>query len=75
MAVFAGDTKLLGKFRREALLALSSRVRTRLALQSAPAEELRPTLKRLISEAGNPELMTPDLIAPPCEHSSETTGY
>jgi type II secretory pathway predicted ATPase ExeA len=67
--VLAGDTRLLEKFRQEELLALGSRIRTRLSLQPASAEELRSTLKHLLSEAGNPALMTPDLIATLCEHS------
>ncbi len=67
--VLAGDTRLPEKFRQEELLALGSRIRTRLSLQPASAEELRSTLKHLLSEAGNTALMTPDLIATLCEHS------
>jgi len=67
--VLSGDMRLLEKFRQEDLLALGSRIRTRLTLQPASAEHLRVTLKQLITAAGNPALMTPDLIATLAEHA------
>jgi general secretion pathway protein A len=67
--VLAGDTRLLEKFRQDELLPLGSRIRTRLMLQEASAEDLRSTLKHLISEAGNTALMTPQLIATLSEHA------
>ena len=51
------------------LLALGSRIRTRLTLQPASAEDLRATLKHLISAAGNPALMTGELMSTLCEHA------
>jgi len=67
--VLAGDTRLIERFRQDDLLALGSRIRTRLTLQPALAEDLRAALKNLISAAGNPALMTPDLIATLSEHA------
>lgn len=67
--VLSGDTRLLEKFRHDDLLPLGSRIRSRLTLQAASAEDLRATLKHLLSEAGNPALMTPDLIATLSEHA------
>ena len=67
--VLSGDTRLIERFRQDDLLALGSRIRTRLTLQPALAEDLRAALKNLISAAGNPALMTPDLIATLSEHA------
>ena len=67
--VLAGDTRLLESFRNDDLLPLGSRIRTRLTLQPASAEELRAALKQLISVAGNSALMSPDLIGTLSEHA------
>jgi len=67
--VLAGDTRLIERFRQDDLLALGSRIRTRLTLQAALAEDLRAALKHVISAAGNPALMTPDLINTLSEHA------
>ena len=67
--VLSGDMRLMQKFRREDLLSLGSRIRTRLTLQPASAEHLRETLKHVITVAGNPALMTPALIATLSEHA------
>lgn len=67
--VLAGDTRLLEKFRHDDLLPLGSRIRSRLTLAPASAEDLRATLKHLLSQAGNTALMTPDLIATLSEHA------
>ncbi|MBM3499990.1 MAG: ATP-binding protein [Armatimonadetes bacterium] len=67
--VLAGDTRLVEKFRQDDLLPLGSRIRTRLALEAASAEELRSTLKHLIAAAGNSALMTPELVATLSEHA------
>jgi general secretion pathway protein A len=67
--VLAGDTRLLESFRRDELLALGSRIRTRLTLQPASPEELRTALKHLLAAAGNSALMSAELIATLCEHA------
>jgi type II secretory pathway predicted ATPase ExeA len=67
--VLAGDARLLENFRQDDLLALGSRIRSRLTLQPASPEELRAVLKHVISAAGNSALMTPELIGTLCEHA------
>ena len=52
--VLAGDQRLAHQLRREELLPLGSRIRTRLALEPASAEQLRSCLEHLIATAGNP---------------------
>src|SRR5262245_28154701 len=49
------------KLRREDLLPLGSRIRTRLLLESATPEELRACLDHVLEAAGNASLMTPEL--------------
>ncbi len=60
--VFAGDGRFNTKLRREELLPLGSRIRTRLIMEYASREELRACLKHLLDSAGNASLMTPELI-------------
>jgi type II secretory pathway predicted ATPase ExeA len=67
--VLSGDTRLPERFRHEDLLPLGSRIRMRVTLQQASAQQLRTALKHLISVAGNPALMTQDLIATLSEHA------
>ena len=67
--VLSGDMRLLEKFRHETLLPLGSRIRLRLTLQPASAQDLRTALKHLISAAGNQALMTPQLIGTLSEHA------
>ncbi len=67
--VLSGDMRLLEKFRHEDLLPLGSRIRLRLTLQQASADDLRAALKHLLSAAGNQALMTPQLIATLSEHA------
>jgi len=67
--VFAGDGRLNTKLRREELLPLGSRIRTRLGLEYASREELCTCLNHLLDSAGNPRLMTSELINVLCEHA------
>jgi type II secretory pathway predicted ATPase ExeA len=67
--ILAGDARLLEQFRRADLVPLGSRIRTRLALEAAPADELRGTLTHLLAAAGNSALMTPDLITTLADHA------
>jgi len=67
--VLAGDMRLLESFRHDELLALGSRIRTRLTLQPASPEELRAALKHLLAAAGNSALMSPELINTLSEHA------
>jgi type II secretory pathway predicted ATPase ExeA len=67
--VLSGDGRLIDKLRREELLPLGSRIRTRLKLDFAEPDELRATLNHLLSMAGNPALMTRELITTLAEHA------
>ncbi len=67
--VLAGDNRLTDKLRREDLLPLGSRIRTRLAMEYADREELVACIEHLQRSAGNPTLMTPELIQTLCDHA------
>ncbi len=67
--VLAGDRRLLEKLRREELLPLGSRIRTRLLLEPASSEELRACLTHLMQAAGNAKLMSRPLIETLCDHA------
>ena len=68
--VLAGDARLVEKLRREELVPLGSRIRTRMATEHASPEELRNCLDHLINEAGNAALMTPVLRQTLCDHAA-----
>ena len=67
--VLAGDGRLSTKLSREELLPLGSRIRTRLAMEYATREELLACLTHLLASAGNPKLMTPQLMHTLCDHA------
>ena len=67
--VLAGDGRLPDLLRREELLPLGSRIRTRLVLEYASREELRACLQHLLDAAGHATLMTPELMTTLCEHA------
>lgn len=67
--ILVGDGRLAMKLRRDELLPLGSRIRTRLVLEYAPREELMACLKHLQATAGNPGLMTPELMKTLCDHA------
>ena len=68
--VLAGDARLIDKLRREELVPLGSRIRTRLATEHAGREELLDCLNHLIAGAGNAALMTPQLRHTLCDHAA-----
>ncbi len=68
--VLAGDGRLVERFRSEELLPLGSRMRVRLALERATAEELQDCLKHALAKAGAPKLMTPELVTTLCDHAA-----
>jgi len=68
--VLAGDARLIEKLRREELIPLGSRIRTRLATEHASREELLACLEHLLSGAGNPGLMTLPLRQTLCDHAA-----
>ncbi|MGH8219078.1 MAG: ExeA family protein [Steroidobacteraceae bacterium] len=68
--VLAGDARLLEKLRREELVPLGSRIRTRLATEVAAREELLACLEHLIAAAGNASLMTRELRHTLVDHAA-----
>jgi type II secretory pathway predicted ATPase ExeA len=67
--ILAGDGRLVEKLKRDELVPLASRIRTRLVLEYATAEELAACLKHVVAAAGNPALMTKDLMAALADHA------
>ncbi len=67
--VLAGDGRLLNKLRREELLPLGSRIRTRLVMEPASREELIACLTHLMRTAGNAKLMTKPLVTTLADHA------
>jgi len=67
--VFAGDGRLNTKLRRDDLLPLGSRIRTRLTMEYAAREELATCLNHLLATAGNAGLMTQELKTVLCDHA------
>ncbi len=55
--VLSGDGRLLDKLRRDDLIPLGSRIRTRLATGAATRDELLTCLEHLLATAGNAGLM------------------
>jgi type II secretory pathway predicted ATPase ExeA len=68
--VLCGDARLLDKLRREELIPLGSRIRTRLATGVATREELLACLDHLLVTAGNAGLMTKELRHTLCDHAA-----
>ena len=68
--VLAGDARLLDKLRREELIPLGSRIRTRLATEIATRDELLACLDHLCTAAGNASLMTKELRHTLCDHAA-----
>lgn len=68
--VLAGDARLIEKLRREELVPLGSRIRTRLATEHASPDELAACLNHLLGLAGNANLITPQLRHTLCDHAA-----
>lgn len=68
--VLCGDSRLLDLFRQPALIPLGSRIRTRLVLDYASREDLFEVLRNALIQAGNPKLMTKELMATLVEHAA-----
>ena len=67
--ILAGDGRLTNKLRRDELLPLGSRIRTRLTMEYAGREELMACLEHLLATAGNASLMTRELMNTLCDHA------
>ena len=68
--VIAGDGQLTQKLRRPDLLPLGSRIRMRLLMEYVGRAELRQCLEHLLKTAGNPKLMTAELMSTLCDHAA-----
>lgn len=68
--VLCGDNLLLDLLRLPALIPLGTRIGPRLALDYVAPKQLAELLTHLLSEAGNPRLMTPQLISTLSEHAA-----
>jgi general secretion pathway protein A len=68
--VLAGDARLIEKLRREELIPLGSRIRTRLGLEHASRDELLDCLNHLLAGAGNASLMSKELRHTLCDHAA-----
>jgi general secretion pathway protein A len=67
--VLAGDARLPDKLRREELIPLGSRIRTRLLTEPASHDTLTACLQHLMTEAGNASLMSSGLVHTLCDHA------
>ena len=67
--VLAGDQRLNDKLRRDELIPLGSRIRVRFNTEYATTEQLMQSLQHLQANAGNPRLMTQELMQTLCDHS------
>lgn len=68
--VLAGDGRLLELLRQEDLVPLGTRIRTRLYLEAASRDELLELLQHALGKAGNPSLMTTQLMETLVDHSA-----
>lgn len=68
--VLAGDSRLPEKFRSPDLLPIASRMRVRLAMEYASRDELLACLKYVTEQAGNPRLMTAELMGTLVDHAA-----
>ena len=68
--VFAADTRIRARLRSPELLPIASRIRLRHAIAPASEEQLTGMLETLLSDAGNPDLMTPALKKALCQQAA-----
>jgi len=68
--VLSGDQRLSEKLQGPDLLPIGSRIRTRLRTEYCTAQQLRDCLIHLLKEAGNPRLISTELLQMLCEHAA-----
>jgi len=68
--ILAGDGRLGAKLESPDLLPLASRIRSRLRTEALPPQQLLCCLTHLLKSAGNPKLMSPQLLQTLCEHAA-----
>lgn len=67
--ILAGDQRLNNQLRRDELLPLGSRVKVRFNTEYVTCEQLLNCLLHLVTTAGNPVLMSRELMQTVCEHA------
>lgn len=67
--ILAGDQRLTNKLRHDDLIPLGSRIRVRFHMEYATPEQLMQTLEHLLACAGNPRLMSQELMQTLCDHA------
>lgn len=67
--ILAGDQRLNEKLRRDELIPLGSRIRVRLNIDYISTEQLMQGLQHLLACAGNPRLMSHELMQTLCDHA------
>jgi type II secretory pathway predicted ATPase ExeA len=67
--IFAGDQRFNAQLRREDLVPLGTRIKMRFQTEHLTPEQLRASLEHVLLSAGNPSLMTSELIQMLCEHA------
>ena len=67
--VLAGDQRLNDKLRHDELVPLGSRIRMRFNTEYAGTNQLMQSLTHLLENAGNPNLMTKELMQTLCDHA------
>lgn len=68
--VLCGDGRLTDRFRRSDLLPIASRVRARLTLDYLSPSNLLDWLQHVLAQAGQPNLMTPEIMTTLTEHAA-----
>lgn len=68
--VLSGDGRLPELLRHEDLVPLGTRIRARLMTEPASREELLDLLSHALTKAGNPSLMTPELLETLVDHAA-----
>lgn len=67
--ILAGDQRLNNQLRRDELMPLGSRIKVRLNTEHASLDQLSECLQHLVTHAGNPGLMSKELMQTVCEHA------
>lgn len=68
--IFASNDSLLDRFRSTtSLIPLGSRIRKRLKMENSSSQQLLNCLNHLLEKAGNPTLMSEELMNTLCDHS------
>jgi type II secretory pathway predicted ATPase ExeA len=67
--ILAGDQRLNDKLRHDELVPLGSRIRMRFNTEYADKNQLMQSLLHLLENAGNPNLMTKELMQTLCDHA------